>query len=198
MLNIWFKSIFSSYSIAKKKGRISDLALFTFLAYIHAITVDKFDIDLKVLQIREKIKWHNNGMEEGTIKICAECPRRDRHDEEPCKVIRKGKPWRTGVRLPNGEMASVRVQELKCHQHGKFRICPLFILPRKHYVAEIVEEALAAPIFKENVKAFCNRWTILDAASPARWIREFGKNLVNVAQSAERRLLGLQDRTIAG
>lgn len=129
-------------------------------------------------------------MKADTIKLKADCPRCKSNDSGHTRVIRKGNPSRH-AKLPHGEKIYVLVQEFLCTLHGKFRALPDFLLPHKHYVVVIIEAALATPVSGKGVDDFCSRWGMLDASTPARWIRAFGKRLVLVAQLTERRLCGL-------
>jgi hypothetical protein len=95
------------------------------------------------------------------------------------------------ARLPGGEKINVYVQELLCPLHGKFRALPDFLLPHKHYVVDVIEEALAFPVEGKSVDKFCSLWGLFDSSAPTRWIRAFKRRLGSIAQFAERRLSGL-------
>jgi hypothetical protein len=107
-------------------------------------------------------------------------------------VIGKGKPDRLGPKVNTDEWAGATwVQVYRCDKHGKFRSLPPFLLPNKHYPADIVDEALASRVNGQSLSRFCDAWSLLDGQAPARWLRSFGQRL-----SATRVWVGRQLQTL--
>lgn len=125
------------------------------------------------------------------------CPRvvSDGDLEIPCdaKVTLRGFVTRT-PRLPWKERAEVRLQVCKCDRHGKFREYPPGVLPNKHYVVEVVEEALGSRVEGVTLERYCDEWGLPEPSTPGAWIRQFEGRLV-VLQGKVNRLVETLDPT---
>ena len=100
---------------------------------------------------------------------------------EPCQVIGKGKPDRRGPKVNVGEwLGKTWVQQYRCKTHGKFRALPPFLLARKHYAAELVDETFLARVEGVSLGKFCDAWGLLNPQTPARWLRSFAQSLSTV------------------
>jgi hypothetical protein len=97
-------------------------------------------------------------------------------------VIGKGKPERLGPKVNADEWAGETwVQQYLCKTHRiKFRALPEFLLPRKHYAAPVVDEAIAARVLGVSLGSYCDAWGLLNAQTPARWLRSFVQRLSEV------------------
>jgi hypothetical protein len=146
------------------------------------------DHSTTVAEVREKIKTHHENL---SLPWSAppQCPRATEHDE--CHIRRKGFRVRHPKIGGGVDLGPVKIRQLECLLHGRFRDYPEFLLAHKHYVAEIVDEALASRPAKETVEQFCERCELPDPRTPRRWIRRFVERLDDIGRYTERRLTGL-------
>lgn len=150
----------------------------------------KTNNDQTIAALQEDIRRHVVAKEPGTV-VRAPCPHQ--RGAEPCPVIGKGKPIRKTVKLSSGQVISNRiwVQQLLCKVHGKFRAIPDFLLPRKQYVAVVVEATLDASIAGESLKGLCDRLDLWSPTTPSRWIRAVTGRLGCLTLRVRRLLHGL-------
>lgn len=88
---------------------------------------------------------------------------------------------RRGPKFSNDEWGEGSwVQQYLCKTHGKFRALPSFLLPRKHYAAELVDATLASRVEGVSLGKFCDRWGLTNPQTPARWLRLFVQRLSTV------------------
>lgn len=118
----------------------------------------------------------------------AVCPHQGTGDQA-CRVIGKGKPTRWGPKFNKDEWGGpIWVQQYRCKTHGKFRALPPFLLPRKHYAAELVDETLASRVEGLSLGQFCDRWGMANPQTPARWLRSFVQRLSTIRLWVNRQL----------
>lgn len=133
----------------------------------------------------EEIKRHNDAKVLRKV-FPVRCPY-EKSADQPCHVTGAGKPVRTGVKLSSNKKAEpVWVQQMCCKTHGKFRVIPPFLLPKKHYVAPVVEDAVQAGVAGMKPEAFCSRWDSPDPLTVRRWLRALAGRLNEAVLRAKR------------
>jgi len=114
-------------------------------------------------------------------------------------VTRKGLVWRPGgVKLGHGEASEpIAVQHCRCLRHGHFLDYPSFLVPRKHYAAEVVESALSARAQGRTLEEICSVQGLPDTSAVRRWVRDVMVRipvlLVDVRKRSIKWLAGVRD-----
>lgn len=119
-----------------------------------------------------------------------QCPKSEAGDL--CHVVRKGLVWRIRVKLGFGEAhGPVCVQQWQCRSHGYFREYPMFLVPRKHYAAHVIDELLDRRASGESVERVCDKCGLEDPSTVRRWASQVVARLRELRQSAVVRPLRL-------
>jgi hypothetical protein len=102
-------------------------------------------------------------------------------------VVRKGLVWRPGgVKLGHGEVSDpLAVQQCRCVSHGHFLDYPSFLVPRKHYAAEVVDGALFARAQEKTIEEICNERGLADTCVVRRWVHEVNVKVAGRLRDAE-------------
>jgi len=127
-----------------------------------------------IARFHAQVKQHMDGLKARRRGVgVPTCPKAEENGAA-CRVTRKGLVWRPGgVKLGHGEASEpIAVQHCRCLRHGHFLDYPSFLVPRKHYAAEVVESALSARAQGRTLEEICSVQGLPDTSAVRRWVRD--------------------------